>query len=356
MLAGCGLAGNPQPPTLWLPEPVKDLAAVRVGNEIHLHWTMPKDTTDKVVLKGDQAAHICWTATSAEKPTARPLPSTGLPNCEAAGDKSFAPDKPAQFTAQMPAELLSGPSRAVAYYVELRNHAGKTAGPSNPAWVATGTAPSAVMDLRAEASAEGIVLNWQPASPQAGMVLRIHRTLVAQPGAPKPGDTNGNPPPEQQTLEIDLDKSDPGQALDHDAALDHTWRYTVERVHRVELSGHALEAAGLPSQPVTIVAKDVFPPAVPAGLAVVVDEDAHALDLSWTPDTEPDLVGYVVYRRDVTAGSALERVSGKVPVVPPSFEDKDVAAGHRYAYSVSAVDRDGNESDRSADVKEGLPQ
>ena len=358
VLVGCGLAANPQPPTLWLPQPVKDLSAVRVGNEIHLHWTMPKDTTDKVALKGDQAAHICWIAGAAHPAgkTEKPTPSTGLPNCTKAGDAMFAPDKPANFTAKLPAELLSGPRRPVAYFVELCNHAAKTAGPSNPAWVVTGTPPSAVMDLRAEARAEGVVLLWQPASPQAGMVLRIHRSLVAQPGAARPTDTNGNPPPEQQTLEVDLDKSDPGQAMDHDAALDHTWRYTVERVLRVKLDGQALEVAGLPSQPVTIVAKDIFPPAVPAGLAVVVDEDAHALDLSWTPDTESDLAGYVVYRRDETSGTGLERVSGKAAVVPSSFEDKTPVPGHRYGYSVSAVDQDGNESARSAEVEEEMPQ
>jgi hypothetical protein len=29
LLAGCGLAANPQPPTLWLPNPPKDLTATR---------------------------------------------------------------------------------------------------------------------------------------------------------------------------------------------------------------------------------------------------------------------------------------------------------------------------------------
>jgi fibronectin type 3 domain-containing protein len=49
-------------------------------------------------------------------------------------------------------------------------------------------------------------------------------------------------------------------------------------------------------------------------------------------------------------------VSGKAILVPPSLEDKSVASGHRYAYSVSAVDQDGNESARSAEVEESLPQ
>jgi hypothetical protein len=360
LLAGCGLAANPQPPTLWLPEPPKDLTAVRGGNEVHLRWTMPKDTTDKVPLKGDQAAHVCWLSSDAYAPgtkgPARPLPGTGLPNCVGAGDKDYPPGKPATFTAQLPAAFASGEPRAMAFYVELQNHAGKTAGPSNPAWVAGGAAPPAVMDLRLQTQAEGVVLHWRPDAPEPGMVLRIHRTLVAQPGASRPNQANGVPPPEQQTLEVDLDKTDAGQALDRDAALDHTWRYTAERVLRVNLEHHALEMAGVASQPETVDAKDVFPPAVPAGLAIVADEQGHALDLSWTPDSDSDLAGYVIYRRDVTAGNAAERISGKALVVPPSFHDKDVTAGHSYAYAVSAVDRDGNESAKSDEAEAELPQ
>lgn len=360
LLAGCGLAANPQPPTLWLPEPPKDLTAVRGGNEVHLRWTMPKDTTDKVPLKGDQAAHVCWVSTDAfalsAKGPARPLPSTGLPNCAGAGEQDYPPGKPAIFTAQLPAAFASGEPRAMAFYVELQNHAGKTAGPSNPAWVAGGAAPPAVMDLRLQTQAEGVVLHWRPDAPEPGMVLRIHRTLVAQPGASRPNQANGVPPPEQQTLEVDLDKTDAGQALDRDAALDHTWRYTAERVLRVNLEHHALEMAGGASQLVTVDARDVFPPGVPAGLAIVADEQAHALDLSWTPDADPDLAGYVIYRRDLTAGSAAERVSGKALVVPPSFENKGVTPGHSYAYAVSAVDRDGNESARSDEVEGQLPE
>jgi hypothetical protein len=360
LLVGCGLAANPQPPTLWMPEPVRDLTAVRIGNQVQLHWVMPKNTTDKVALEGDQRAHICWTREAAAVPTGKtppsPVPSAGLPGCTGGGDATFGPEKPAEFTADMPAELIAGSRAIVRYFVELQNPEGKTAGPSNPAWVATGPAPAAVAGLRAEARASGVVLQWTPATAHTDVVMRIHRKLVTKPGAAKPSESNGVPPAAEQTLEVDLDKSDAGRALDRDAALDHTWRYTVRRVARVELDHHALEIAGTPSQEVTLDAKDIFAPAVPAGLAVVVDDQAHTLGLSWTPDTEADLAGYVIYRRDVTAGGDAERISGKALVVPPSFEDKDVVAGHRYAYSVSAVDQDGNESARSAEVEEGLPQ
>lgn len=219
-VAGCGLASNPQPPTLWLPEPVKDLTATRVGNEVHLHWTMPKQTTDKVALKGDQRAHVCWAsvAIAAAKPagknpakTPQPMPVVDGKACHAAGDGMFAPDKPASLTVKMPAELVSGAPRAVSFFVELENHAGKTAEPSDVALVATGAAPPEVTGLRLETQAQGVVLHWDPAAAQAGLVLRMHREL--KPGAAKSNESSGAPPPEEQVLEVDLDKGDPGGLL-----------------------------------------------------------------------------------------------------------------------------------------------
>ncbi len=392
LLAGCGLAANPQPPTLWLPEPVKDLTATRVSDEVHLHWTMPKNTTDKVALKGDQRAHFCWedeasaavkaaavkaaaakAAAENEQAASRQVPGgmaepaakqSGPPplplgfdpkTCRALGDGMFAPDKAADFMAKMPAELTSGTPRVVGFYLELQNHAGKTAGPSNAAWIATGPAPPGVTGLRLETRAEGLVLHWDPSAPQPHMVLRIHRTLVPNAGAAKPDESKGATPAEAQVLEVDLDKTDPGGAVDRDAQLDHEWKDWAERVVKLDVNAHTVEIAGTPSQTVTIDAKDVFPPAIPSGVTVVADAQAKAMDLSWTPDTEADIAGYVVYRRDVTAGGSMERITPKA-VVSPSYSDGMVVAGHQYAYAVSAVDQDGNESARSAEVVEGLPE
>jgi hypothetical protein len=335
---------------LWLPTPPKDLTANRVGDDVHLHWTMPKNTTDKVALKGDQRAHFCWVGES--KPTLPFDPKS----CKPAGDGMFPPGKPAEATAHMPAELTAGSPRAVAYFVELQNHVGKTAGPSNIGWVAAGAAPPAATGLQVEARPEGTVLHWGPAPSQPHMVLRIRRELVPKPKGPKQKQEPGLPPPDQQILEVDLDKTDPGEALDRDAPLDHVWKYSVERVLRLEIDKQALEITSAPSETVTIDAKDVFPPAVPSGLVAVADAQAHAIDCSWSPDTNADLAGYVVFRRDETAGTAVERVSPKTPLVAPSFTDTGVVPGHRYAYTVTAVDQDGNESAHSTEAEEELPQ
>lgn len=358
VLAGCALESNPEPPTLWMPVPVKNLTATRAGNEIQLRWTMPKETTDKLALKGDQKAHFCWESEKGAM-AAEPVFRAGL--CVTAGDAAFAPGRPADFVVKMPAELVTGPPRAVSYFVELENPAGKTAGPSNGAWAGAGAAPEAVAGLQLEAQAAGVVLRWDPAAPEPGLVLRIQRTLVnggagKKSSAEHGSEANGEAPPEEQTLEVPLDKEDLGVALDHDATLDHIWSYQVERVLKGNVDGHALEIGGRPSGKVTIDAKDVFPPATPSGLVAVADEQAHAIDLSWEPDTEADVAGYVVYRRDVSAGTGVERISGKAPVAAPSFSDAKVQAGHEYVYSVSAVDEDGNESARSKEVEEELAQ
>jgi hypothetical protein len=102
---------------------------------------------------------------------------------------------------------------------------------------------------------------------------------------------------------------------------------------------------------------------VPSGLAAVATAEGGgansgpAIDLSWTPDTEADLAGYIVYRREPAAAGdgAWQRISPERPVVGPGFHDGSVVAGHTYDYAVSAVDEEGHESSRSVEAEETVP-
>ncbi len=199
--------------------------------------------------------------------------------------------------------------------------------------------------------------------------LRLRRTRLAGPGqgaAPAKGEISaGVAQPAEQTLEIGSPGSPPPQpsmavgwtrseAVDKDARLNCTYRYTVERVARIVLDGHPLEVTSGPSAPVLIDARDLFPPAVPAAVEAVADAEGSAVDVSWSPDADADLAGYVVYRR-VAGQGRPERVSGPAWIVDPAWRDKDVRPGLHYAYSVSAVDASGNESARSLEAEEFLP-
>lgn len=344
--AACGMVAPPQPPSLYLPQPPTDLTATRIGNEVHLHWTMPKRATDRVLLKGDQDAHICRSIANGA--------------CDPAGDAKYAPDAQADFTDHLPATLAGSPPRLITYTVELRNRRGSTAGPSNPAWSASGAAPAPATAFGAEIHGEGVLLHWQ-LTQDVSTLIRIERTLVAKPEPSTKQSSallrKGAGVPAQQTLEVSYASGhDPGHAWDKDAAFDQTYRYTAQRIQTFNLAGHTIEIASDPSQTVTLNTRDIFPPAIPAGLVAVYSPDEHAVDLSWSPNTENDLAGYIVYRREAGSTAAPVRISPAQPIVAPAFRDTTAVPGTHYDYSISAIDQDKNQSRRSPEIEETLPQ
>jgi fibronectin type 3 domain-containing protein len=123
------------------------------------------------------------------------------------------------------------------------------------------------------------------------------------------------------------------------------------------VEGKTLELAGELSAPVRVEARDIFPPAVPTGLAAVATTGengaGNAIDLSWQPVTDADLAGYFVYRREGDGG--WQRISPAAPLVPPAFHDAQVQPGHSYRYAVSSINQGGNESARSAETEESVP-
>lgn len=354
LITGCALESAPMPPSLHIPTRVRNLTATRAGDAVTLHWTMPKRTTDKVLLEGLQRVEIC----RLEEPgVATKHPVKREAACEAAGNVTVLPGVRASFVDPLPAALQAGQPRALEYAVRLYGPYKRTVGYSNRATVVAGSAPPAVGPVTAQTRADGIVLRWRPRAPQPGMVMQMVRTLVEPKTLHKKKTIGrmGAGPAERQVLEVSLAEHDAGQALDRNAALDHAYTYVLQRVVRLKLRGASAELGGAESPTVMIDAKDVFPPSVPRQLAAVADAQAGAIDLSWEPSPETDTAGYVVYRR--VAGGAWQRISpGAGLVTAPAWSDATAKPGVRYEYSVAAVDRDGNQSARSSSVEEALPQ
>ena len=340
-LAGCGTPGAPQPPSLDLPDRVTDLSAARTGNQVSLTWTMPKKNTDKLLLKGEVNVRVC------RKLDAGP--------CQPAdGPLLLAPGADGHFSETLPSALASGPPRALSYFVELKNRSGRSAGLSNAAVVAAGEAPPPVTGLTAEVRKAGVVLRWKP--DEKDVAIRLHRLLMNPPSAkPKEGLMAPAPEPVEQDLLVEAGSQ--GHALDKSVRFGESYEYRAQRVIPVEADGQKLELNGDLSQPVRVQVKDVFPPEMPKGLAAVASVGENgagpAIDLSWQPDSEADLAGYIVYRRE--EDGAWQRISPPQPVVGPAFHDAQVQPGHSYHYAVSAVDQGGHESARSAEAQETVP-
>ena len=367
VLAGCGTPGAPQPPSLKLPVPVTDLTASRTGNQVTLHWTMPKKNTDKLLLKGDMAGFFCRSASGAtiSKCTAAGTCSAADVNCDPAGvSQPFAPGAEGSFTETLPAELAAGAPRPLSYFVELRNRNGRSAGLSNAAVVLAGEAPAPVMSLSAELRKDGVVLRWTPVE-AAAQEIRLHRKLLSRtPAKPKQDQQDllaPQPEPEEQNLLVDFCTLETGnggcRALDNSIHFGQVYEYRAQRVARITVEGKTLELEGELSAPVRVEARDIYPPAVPTGLAAVATTGetgaGNAIDLSWQPVTDANLAGYVVYRREGDGG--WQRISPGGPLVAPAFHDAQVLPGHTYRYAVSSISPGGYESARSEEAEETVP-
>jgi hypothetical protein len=348
-LSGCGTPGAPLAPSLNLPDPVNDLAAARTGNRVTLTWKMPRKNTDKLLLKGAVPVRVCRKE-AAESCVAVP------------GNLLLAPNAAGAFTETLPPDLASSTPRPLTYFVELLNRHNRSAGLSNPAVVLAGQAPPPVAALTVTVIKAGVVLRWDSNQQQPNTAVRLHRKLLI-PVAAKQKTERGSLAPVPELVDQNLlvePVSDPAQAnraLDKDIRFGESYEYRAQRIARITVGEKTFELAGPLSDPVRVEALDVFPPAVPTGLAAVATlgqpGTETAIDLSWQPVTDPDLAGYAVYRRE--GDESWQRISPAQPVVSPGFHDIHVQPGHTYRYTVTAIDQGGHESARSAETEETVP-
>jgi hypothetical protein len=382
LAAGCASPGPPQPPSLNLPEVVKDLTAERVGDVVHLHWTTPEMSTDHFEVKGAMTAEICRITVTA------PAPQT--PACVPIPRLPVQPG-PTQGAEALPSALTVDPPVLLAYRVQIFNHNGHSAGLSPEAFAAAGAAPPPVEQFHATPTRDGALLEWQqtstsaaveldrlPVSPGGVVVkppprkaasksssgLRTKKPAADHPkpplaAAPKPLQMTPSAPVEVK-LRTPNQPADAGGTIDHTTQMGETYQYTAQRVRSVTLGNHTLELRSPVSLPIMIAMRDTFSPHPPSGLEAVPGGATAAdrsIDLSWTPDSDADLAGYFVYRQEVDSKGVVTGTVTRLnttPVVGPAYRDQTALAGHRYAYRVTAVDTAGNESAPGADVQETL--
>lgn len=332
-LTACGVPGIPRPPSLNLPRPVTDLRAVRKGDRVYLAWTAPTETTDNLPLHHAGGVVVCRS------------PGAMRPGCAGGVLPVSQPQSSAQsksmFIDAIPASLLgSDPNSQIFYAVTILNQNYRSAGISNVVAVPAMVAPAAPSDFQAQITAEGVVVGWKET--QAATVKQFYRVYRRAEGAT--ADAVAGEEPLGST-----------QLADHNFEWEKTYSYRATVVTVIHVEGKPdteFESADTPA--VIVFAHDVFPPAVPTGLQAVFSGVGQQpfIDLIWAPDTDADLVGYNVYRRE--EGAEAQKINSGI-VTAPAFRDVNVAPGHTYFYSVSALDVRGNESARSGETTETVP-
>ena len=353
LTAGCGAPGEPVPPTPPVPAAIKDLTAHQTGDGVQLSFTLPTHSISREKLPSPPAVEILRGTVrsdgSADSKSFRVV--YAIPGALV---ESYRADGHVRFTDPIaPEETKSHPGGMVTYTVRTRASKKRASADSNVVTLRVFPVPAPIISVEARVTESGVELTWPvPAGTATGEPVstvtgyRIYRSEI-HPSAPSssPQDLPQGKPESHAAL---LASSETSSYLDTSVVFDHTYIYMVRSVMQVE--GVELESSD--SQPVTVTPHDTFPPAPPQSLvAALLPGSAPGtvlVDLSWSINLETDLAGYRVYRseQEGTRGQLL------TPELLPTPADRDtsVQPGHRYWYTVTAVDRAGNESAPGAAV------
>jgi hypothetical protein len=358
---GCAAPGEPyerKPPT---PAAVTDLTAVQEGNDVALTFTLPQQTVDKRPLQELPSVEIYRDIET--------LPDTGRPNVVV----GFLPHPLVTIPAAMvdtyveqgrfryrdtlrSEDFTQHPNSIASYYVKTNVRETKPSAISNAPTLRIYPAAVPIADLKTEVTHTAIVLTWTPpektlagAAPSIA-VYHIYRGVADSAASSGAGAKRTSP-----LAKIADAPAPPFQDTQFEFGANYV--YSVRSV--AQYPDAAIESAD--SNLAEVAARDTFPPAAPQELVVALvprqgGTPTH-LELSWAINPETDIAGYNVYRSEQQGAQGV-RLTGDLAqklLLTPAFSDMNVQPGHRYFYSVTAVDRAGNESPAGAAVSGDVP-
>jgi hypothetical protein len=300
-LASCGAPGDPLPPLLNIPAPTRDLEVVQRGEELAASWTAPSLTTEGLPWK--EAGRMVLLEAESEEAL------------EAGRERLVVEGVEPGARVERRIQVEAAPGRRIVLAVKNYSRRGKAEGYSNVVAVEIARPPAAPGNLSASARGEGVELTWDAVEGASGYQVHRNGVMVAE------RETN--------------------RFTDREVEWAKPYRYSVRPVAKVSTG----LAEGSDSRVVEITPQDRFPPAAPGGVQAAVTE--KAVDLNWSLSPERDTAGYHVYREG-------RRLTPEA-LATAAYTDRDVERGAQYSYEITAVDRQGNESPRSAGVRVTIP-
>jgi len=353
LVAGCGAPGEPVPPSPPIPVAVTDLAAHQSGDGVELAFTLPAKSKSGEKLTSTPAVEIHRGALKSDgKPDLQSfrvvytIPGALVGNYISSGHVHFTDPI-------SPTETKTHPGSTAAYLIRTRLSPKRSSGDSNIAAARVFPVPQAISAVHVQVTETSINLDWPaPTQTSAGDPVpsisgyRIYRGEIdphtAPPGAKDLALMQWISP---VTL---LGPSPTNTFSDTQFDFGKTYVYVVRTV----IAAQEIEIESDNSEPTTIAVLDTFPPATPQGLVAAVllgaAPQTFVVDLSWSINLETDLAGYRVYRSEQEGARGQLITPDLLPV--PSVRDTSVESGHSYWYTVTAVDRAGNESAPSSSV------
>ncbi len=346
----CGKKGPPLAPLHLVPNAVTNVAARRAGDTMRIRFTVPAANLngpgpvqiDRIEVYAATLApgaslpnrDLMKAAYRVATIPVKPAPVEGQP-APAATDARPAPGESADFVetltpdrlqpvtlpAPRPAAaapaLTAAPARVVpdyaqrVYVIRGVTKGGRGGQPSARVQLPIVAPPPAPSEVKGGFTETAITLTWTVPATPASPAFNVYRE-------------DGGMPLNASPLA--------SAAFEQANATFGTKECFVVRTVEV-VASVPIESDSTPPACVTPV--DIFPPAAPQRLQVV--PTPGVMNLSWQPNSEADLAGYIVLRGTVPGDTLLALTPG--PITSARFEDTTARPGERYAYVVVAVDR-----------------
>jgi hypothetical protein len=341
LLAACGNIGDPLPPLVQIPKPISDLTARQFGKQVKLSWTLPQLNIDGSKATTLDRLEIYRLST---QPGNAILPDMDQSGYSAAkwmvleknsfdnyrnGEKLMLTDR---LTGLDDMEIFQN---EFTYAIKAVNRKMKDAGYSNlaqlrvyPVACPPEVVKTSLAERFIELSWEHPVRNIDGSTPVDDVKFNVYRGEDSMARV--------------KTLLTKVPTAN-RSFKDESMVLGKTYHYIIRSVTNTP-SG-LIESSDSPE--VAATNSDVYPPAVPSEVTAV--SNGQSISLIWSPNTEPDLAGYYVFR------SGEEHNYKKLTqerITTASYTDSSVEKGKTYYYRIMAVDFSGNESSYSEEVSE----
>jgi hypothetical protein len=363
-ITGCGAPGDPVAPSPPVPIAIADLSAHQVGDGVALNFSLPSKTVRGEHLPQAPAIEILRGE----------LKPDGSPNLKSfrvietipgeLAAKYQSDDRTQVVTPIPPTENRASAGFDAVFAVRTRASRKRTSVDSNVVKLHIYPVPAPIGQLQSQLAESAIDLSWQAVTqtaagdPIAVTEYHVYRGEL-DPKSYDPQITGPDVLHQKFAAPIaQLDRTNDPRYTDKQFDFGKTYVYIVRSVTTAGKDATTLESSD--SDPLILKPADTFPPSVPQGVVAAAVENPEStppsqeIDLSWSINSEQDLAGYRVYRS--------EREGEKGPLVTqdlllsPAYRDTSVAFGHRYWFSVTAVDLSGNESTPAPQVAADVAQ
>jgi hypothetical protein len=165
---GCGVPGEPTPPSPPIPVAVTDLKGVQVGDAVLLSFTLPTKSTLGLRLNEVPTLEV-WRGSL--RPDGTPDPRTFhlVDTIPAAILKTYVTDGKAEYPDPVSPEQLRDKAGATALYrIRTRVSERKVSADSNQISVDLYPVPLRISDLQAKETEKSVNLDWSPPTATSG--------------------------------------------------------------------------------------------------------------------------------------------------------------------------------------------